>query len=154
MRSIELNMFINCPKNEVYDQLAEPINMIGLQPLLTTIDVLKEQKNTEGNLLRPFYMMETYHFLGLPVYRSRVYTVIALTRPKDELEIRVYRKLGVVIAHQFEFRQIKDDEERTHLVQKIRYEKGARLLESLVFEQAVRAQRALLTNLKVRLEKR
>jgi hypothetical protein len=153
MRSIELNMFINCPKNEVFDQLAEPINMIGLQPLLTTIDILNEQQNNDGSLLRPFYMMETHRWLGLPIYRSRVYTVISLTRPKDELELRVYRKPGIVLAHQFEFHQIKDDVERTHLVQKIRYEKGAKLLENLVFEQAVRAQRALLTNLKVRLEK-
>lgn len=154
MRTIELNMFINCPKNEVYDQLAEPINMIGLQPLLTAIDILKEQKNGEGSLLRPFYMVETHRWLGLPVYRSRVYTVISLTKPKDSLEIRLYRNPGVVIAHLFEFHRIKDDEERTHLVQKIRYEKGTRLLENLLFEQAVRAQRALLTNLKVRLEKR
>jgi hypothetical protein len=153
MRSIELNMFINCPKGEVYDQLAEPINMIGLQPLLTTIDILNEQKNNEGVLLRPFYMVETYWLLGLPVLRTRVYTVISLTRPGDGLEIRMYRKPGIVLAYQFEFRSIKDEEERTHLVQKIQYEKGAKILENFVFEQAVRAQRALLTNLKVRLEK-
>jgi len=153
MHAIELNMFINCPKGEVYDQLAEPINMIGLQPLLTTIDILKEQRNAEGILLRPFYMMETFRWAGLPVFRSRVYTVISLTRPREGLEIRMYRKPGIVIAHRFEFRSIKDEKERTHLVQKIQYEKGAKLLENLVFEQAVRAQRALLTNLKVRLEK-
>lgn len=153
MRSIELNMFINCPRGEVYDQLAQPINMIGLQPLLTTIDILKEQKNTEGVLLRPFYMVETYWLLGLPVLRTRVYTVISLTRPGDGLEIRMYRNPGIVLAHLFEFHSIKDEEESTHLVQKIQYEKGAKLLENLVFEQAVKAQRALLTNLKVRLEK-
>jgi hypothetical protein len=154
MRSIELNMFIDSPKNEVYDQLAEPINMIGLQPRLTTIDILKEQKNTEGIPLRPFYMVETYKLLGLPVLRTRVYTVIGLTRPKDRLEIRVYRKPGIVLLQQFEFRSIKDEEERTHLVQKISYEQGSKLLENLVFEQTIRAQRALLTNLKVRLEQR
>lgn len=153
MRSIELNMFIDCPKGEVYDQLAEPINMIGLQPLLTTIDILKEQKNSAGILLRPFYMVETYWLLGLPVLRTRVYTVISLTRPGNGLEIRMYRKPGIVLAHLFEFRSIKDEEERTHLVQKIQYEKGAKMLENMVFEQAVKAQRALLTNLKVRLEK-
>ena len=153
MRSIELNMFISCPKGEVYDQLAEPINMIGLQPLLTTIDILKEHKNNEGVLLRPFYMVETYWLLGLPILRTRVYTVISLTKPGDGLEIRMYRKPGIVLAYQFEFRSIKDEEEMTHLVQKIQYEKGAKILENFVFEQAVKAQRALLTNLKVRLEK-
>lgn len=154
MRSIELNMFIDCPKSEAYEQIAEPINMIGLQPLLTTIDILKEQRNGGGILLRPFYMVETYWLLGLPIYRTRVYTVISLTKPGEQLEIRMYRRFGIVLAYWFDFRSTADETERTHLVQKIIYEKGAKVMESFVFEQAVRAQRALLTNLKVRLEKR
>jgi len=152
MRSIELNMFIDSPRREVYDQLAEPINMIGLQPRLTTIDILKEQKNTDGLLLRPFYMVETYWLLGLPALRTRVYTVIGLTKPGNELEIWVYRRFGIVILHQFTLHQIEDEGDRTHLVQKVSYEKGTKILESIVFEQEVKAQRALLTNLKVRLE--
>jgi hypothetical protein len=153
MRSIELNMFINSPRREVYDQLTEPINMIGLQPRLTTIDILKDQKNGDGTLLRPFYMVETYWLLGLPIWKTRVYAVIGLTKPGSELEIRVFRKAGIVILHQFQLHRIKDEEERTHLVQKICYERGAKLLENLVFPQEVHLQRALLTNLKVRLEK-
>ena len=153
MRSIELNMFINCPKRDVYDQLSEPINMIGLQPRLTTIDILKEQRNTDGILLRPFYMVETYWLLGLPMLRTRVYTVIGLTKAGEELEIRVYRKPGILLLHQFEFRQVTDEAERTHLVQKISYERGTKVLENLVFQQVIAAQRALLSNLKVRLEK-
>ena len=154
MRSIELNMFINSPRHEVYDQLTEPINMIGLQPRLTTIDVLKEQKNADGILLRPFYMVERYWLLGLPIWRTRVYAVISLTKPGSELEIRVFRKAGLVILHQIQLHRIKDEEERTHLIQKISYEKGAKILEGIVFPQEIHAQRALLTNLKVRLEKR
>jgi hypothetical protein len=152
MRSIELNMFINSPRREVYDQLAEPINMIGLQPRLTAIDILKEKKKNEGILLRPFYMVETYWLLGLPVLKTRVYSVIGLTRPGDELDVRVYRNPGIVLLHQFIFHRIEDQEERTHIIQKISYEKGAKILEGFVFGQEVKAQRALLTNLKVRLE--
>jgi hypothetical protein len=72
MRSFELNIFIDRPRDEVFDQLAEPINMIGLRPRLTTIDVLKEQKDTEGVTLRPFYTVETYRWAGLPIFRSRI----------------------------------------------------------------------------------
>ena len=154
MRSIELNMFIDSPLRDAYEQLTEPINMIGLQPRLTTIDILKEQKNTDGLVIRPFYMVETYWFLGLPFLRTRVYTVIGLTKPGTELEIRVYRKPGIVILHQFNLHHIEDEGQRTHLVQKVNYEKGPKILESIMFGQEVKAQRALLTNLKVRLEKR
>lgn len=152
MRSFELNIFIARPQGEVYDHLAEPINMIGLQPLMTTIDILKEQRNTDGVMLRPFYMVETYRWTGLPILRSRVYSVMYLTKPGEELELYIYRKPGINIVYKFEFRQ--DEEERTHLIQKVNFERVNKLIENFVFNQAIKAQRALLTNLKVRLEKR
>ena len=151
MRSFELNIFINRPRNEVFDQLAEPINMIGLRPRLTTIDVLKEQKDTEGVVLRPFYTVETYRWAGLPVFRSRIYLVIHLTHPKQELTSRSYGKLGTRIAFHYEVHEVENG--KTHLLQKVQFEKVNRLIENLVYNEANRSQRAVLTNLKVRLEK-
>ncbi len=151
MRTFELNIFIDRSRNDVYDHLSEPVNMIGLQPYLTTIDILKEQKSATGVVLRPFNMVETYRWLGLPVFRSRVYTVINLTNPKREIVIRHYSKPGLEIAYQFEFHEI--EEQRTHLVQKAYFEKVNKLLERAVYKRANTAQRGLLTNLKVRLEK-
>lgn len=151
MRSFELNIFIDRPQGEVYDHLAEPLNMIGLQPLMTTIDILKEQKNTDGVLLRPFYTLETYRWTGLPILRSRVYSVIYLAKPREELELHLYRKPGIKIVYKFEFRH--NEEERTHLIQKANFEQVSKLIENFVFNQAIKSQRALLTNLKVRLEK-
>lgn len=151
MPAFELNIFIDRSRNDVYDHLSEPINMIGLQPYLTTIDILKEQKDAAGGVLRPFYMVETYRWLGLPIFRSRVYTVIHLTSPKREIIIRQYRKPGIQVAYQYEFHEI--EESRTHLVQKTFFEKVDKLLERAVYKRANTAQRALLTNLKVRLEK-
>lgn len=151
MRSFELNIFIDRLPHEVYDHLSEPINMIGLQPYLTTIDILKEQKDTNGVLLRPFYMLETYRWAGLPIFRSKVYTVIQLTNPKKELVIRHYNKTGAQIAYRYEFHQI--EEGRTHLIQKAEFEKVNKLFETSVYNRANKAQRGLLTILKVRLEK-
>lgn len=151
MRRYELNIFINRPPQEVYEHLAEPINMIGLQPWLTTIDILKEQKGADGIALRPFYMLITYHWLGLPVLRNRVYTVMHLTKPQDELELHVFSKPGLHILFHYLFQ--KTEEGYTHLVQILRFQKVSKLLESIVFNQAIHSQRALLANLKVRLEK-
>jgi hypothetical protein len=39
---------------------------------------------------------------------------------------------------------------RTHITQTINFERVSKLLEDYVFDQAVKDQRALLTNLKVR----
>jgi hypothetical protein len=47
----------------------------------------------------------------------------------------------------------ESEEWRTHLIQKVRFEKVSKLFENKVFNEAIINQRALLTNLKIRLEK-
>ncbi len=151
MRTFELNIFIDRSRDDVYEHVAQPINMIGLQPRLTTIDVLKEQQDANGVTLCPFYTVETSRLLGLPVLRRRVYSVIHLTNPPNELEIHVFSKPDAQIIYHYLFQE--SEEGRTHLIQKVRFEKVNKLLESFVFDQAIQTQRAFLTNLKVRLEK-
>lgn len=151
MSTFELNIFIDCPRDEVYEHLAQPINMIGLHPRLTTIDVLKEQKDVNGVVLRPFYTMQTYKWLGLPILRKRVYWVIHLTNIHSEMEFYVFSKPGVNIVYHYFFQET--EEGRTHLIQKVRFEKVNKLLENIIFNQATKTQRTLLANLKVRLEK-
>ena len=151
MRTFEQHIFIDRLKAEVYDHVSEPLNMIGLQPLLTTIDVLKEQTDESGITLRPFYTVEVFRWAGIPLMRNRIYSVIHLTKPKDELEFHVYSKPNIKIVFKYDFVQYNDL--RTHITQTINFERVSKLLEGLVFDQAVKAQRALFTNLKVRLEK-
>ena len=151
MRTFELNIFIDRPLLEVYNHLSEPINMIGLTPHMTSIDILKEQKDGDGIVLRPFYTMQTYKWLGLPVRKDRVYWVIHLTRPSSELEFHVFQKKNTQIVFHYLFQE--SEEWRTHLIQRVRFEKVNKLLENRVFHEAITTQRALLTNLKIRLEK-
>jgi hypothetical protein len=125
--------------------------MIGLQPLLTEIDVLKERTDSNGILLRPFYTVETFRLMGLRLYRNKVYSTIRLTKPKEELEFHEHRKPGIEIMFKYTFRQSNID--RTQIAQTVQFVKVNKLLENFVVEQAKQAQRALLSNLKVRLEK-
>ena len=150
MRSFELNIFIDRPAREVYEHISEPINMIGLQPFLTTIDILKEQKGNDGVTLRPFYMLVTYRWLGLPVLKNRVYCVMHLTKPPSELEFHLFSQPGIQIV--FHYLVQETEEGRTHLIQKVRFQQVSKLFENFVFNQAIQTQRALLANLKVRLE--
>jgi hypothetical protein len=151
MRRYKLNAFINRSPQEVYEHMAEPINMIGLQPLLTTIDVLKEQKDGNDVTLRPSYMVITYRWLGLPIFRNRVYIVLHLTKPFHELELHVFSKPGIHVVFEYHFQEM--EEGHTHLTQTIRFERVNPLFRTIVLSQANQTQRALLANLKVRLEK-
>ena len=150
MRSFELNVFIDCLRSEVYDHISNPINMIGLQPNLTSIDVLKEQMDEKGIILRPFYTLQTFRLAGFPVYRNRLYSVIHLTKPKEELEFHVYGKPNIYVIFRYAFTQ--DNDKRTHIKQTIDFVQISKILEAVVAKQANGAQRALLSNLKVRLE--
>src|SRR5215216_4583323 len=151
MRTFELNIFIDCPREEVYEHVSQPIDMIGLQPLLTTIDILKEQKDGSGVVLRPFHMVLPFRWLKLPILRKKIYSAIHTTKPPSELEFHVFSKPDVNLIYHYFFH--KTEEGGTHLIQKVRFEKVNKLLENLVFDQAIQAQRAMLANLKVRLEK-
>lgn len=151
MLTFEQHIFIDRRKDEIYDHISEPLNMIGLQPLLTTLDVMKEQTDENGITLRPFYTVEVFRWAGIPLMRNRIYSVIHLTKPRDELEFHVFSKPNIKIVFKYAFVQYNDL--RTHITQTILFEQVSKLLEDFVFEQAVKAQRALLTNLKVRLEK-
>ena len=151
MRTFELNIFIDRPNIEVYNHLSEPINMIGLTPHMTSIDVLKEQRDSNGIVLKPFYTMHTYNWMGLPIRRDRLYWVIHLTNPTSELEFHVFQKQNTQII--FHYLIQKSEEWRTHLIQRVRFERVNKLLENKVFNDAINTQRALLTNLKIRLEK-
>ena len=119
MRSLELNIFIDCKKERLYDHLSEPINMIGLQPLLTEIDVLKERMDENNVSTRPFYMVETIRWLGFPIFRNKIYSVIRLTKPKDELEIQVYSNLKTEIVFKYSFKEFND--QRTQITQTVKF---------------------------------
>lgn len=151
MRTFEQHIFIDRRKDEIYDHISEPLNMIGLQPLLTTLDVKNEQTDENGITLRPFYTVEVFRWAGIPLMRNRIYSVIHLTKPRDELEFHVFSKPNIKIVFKYAF--VQSNDLRTHITQTILFEQVSKLLEDFVFEQAVKAQRALLTNLKVRLEK-
>jgi hypothetical protein len=112
---------------------------------------MKELIAENGIALRPFYTVEVFRWAGIPLMRNRIYSVIHLTKPGDTLEFHVFSKPNIKIIFKYDFVQYNDL--RTHFTQTINFVQVHKLLEGFVFDQAVKAQRALLTNLKVRFEK-
>jgi hypothetical protein len=89
--------------------------------------------------------------MGLPVFRNKIYSVIRLTDPRNELEIRVYSRLKTEIIFKYAFKQSND--RRTQITQTVQFVRVNKLLETIMIHRAKLAQRAVLSNLKVRLEK-
>lgn len=152
MRTFELNIFIECKRDKVFDHISQPINMIGLQPLLTEMNVLEEKMDADGVILRSFETVETFRWLGLSLFRNRILSVIHLTKPKEKLEFHVYSKPNIEIIFKYSLQE--SNHIRTQITQTVHFVKVNKLLENFVVRQANLAQRALLSNLKVRLEKK
>jgi len=149
MRHFEQEIFINRTCRDVFEHLAEPKNFLSLQPLLTSLDVLPEQKDENGITLRPFYTVETFRWLGIPIMNNRIYSVAHLIDPHKKLRHLVQSNPGIEIEFNYTFEE-KDG--GTHLTQRVDILKVNFFLENFVYREALRVQRALLANLKERLE--
>lgn len=56
MRSFELNIFIDCKKDRLYNHLSEPINMIGLHPAPADRDRCAEGKDGREQCFDPPFL--------------------------------------------------------------------------------------------------
>jgi len=96
-------------------------------------------------------MVETIRWLKFPIFRNKIYSVIRLTKTRNELEIQVYSRLKTEIIFKYSFKELND--QRTQITQTIKLVHVNKLLGGIMFSQARHAQIALLSNLKVGLEK-
>jgi len=149
MRHFKQETFINRPCKDVYEHLAEPGSFLGLQPLLTSLDTLPEQRGEQGILLRPFYTVETFRWLGIPIINNRIHSTAHLVDPYKNLKYVTLSNPGIELEFNYTF---EDKEGNTHLTQTVDILKVSPLLESFVYREMVKAQRAILANLKSRLE--
>ena len=149
MRHFKQEIFIHRPCKDVYEHLAEPRNFLGLQPLLTSLDPLPEQQDENGITLRPFYTVETFRWAGIPLLNNRIHSTAYLIDPHKKLKHLVRSKPGIEIEFNYLF---EEQEGNTHLTQTVDIQKVSPLLENFVYHEALKAQGAVLANLKARLE--
>jgi hypothetical protein len=149
MRHFKLEIIIKRTCRDVYEHLATPVNFLGLQPLLTSLDALPEQQDENGVTLRPFYTVETFRWLGIPIINNRIHSTTYLVDPHKKLKHVVHSKPGIEIEFVYLF---EEKEGSTHLIQTVDIRKVHPFLENFVYREAVKAQRAVLANLKSRLE--
>jgi ligand-binding SRPBCC domain-containing protein len=149
MRYFEHDILIRRPRQWVYAHIAQPKNLMELQPLLTAVEPLKESIDADGIITRPFYSVETFRLGRLPIYNNRIYVTGKLTKPFDEMEYLVKSFPNIRIHFLYLF---QDENTATRLTQKVHILQVNPLLESFVFKEALRVQQIVLARLKERLE--
>ena len=138
-RSVE----IAAPLARVWAELSEPARFLGLQPLLVEV---REVAAPGG--ARAFEAVEVVRALGVPL-RSRLHVELRPERAAQRVCFATRAPLGIALAGEFALLALGAG--RTAVRESVTL-RCARPLRRFVARQAVRAQEALLANLKRRLE--
>ena len=134
---------IESPRARVFAELAEPQRFLGLQPLLRSV---REVPGADG--ARCFEAVEYVPLFGGLSMPSRLRVELAPDANETRVGFRTVAPLGIRLDGAFELLDVAGGTEVRESVAL----RCARWLRRFVAPQAMRAQEALLANLKQRLE--
>lgn len=144
---LEFQTQINTTPQTVYEHLRKPHNFLGLQPLL--IQVEKVQYHDQNNIETVSYdTVEAFRWLGLVLYKNRIHVQTVFTKPPHQLQTIVHSFPNITLNADFIFTPHQQGTQITEVVQI----QVPAWLAKFVTSQATQAQKALLANLKNRLE--
>ncbi len=151
MKIIELTFTqrINAPADRVYDELADPLNMLGLQPLLTDIKVQDVTSTAEDRVFR-YQTTESFRLFGLTIWKNRIDVTTQTSAKKRHIESFVRSPGGVTLTANYRFLW---DGQYTEITERMRIQCPA-MLANFVSRTARQVQQQTLLNLKNRLETR
>lgn len=141
----EHEIAIAAPLARVFAELAEPIRFLGLQPLLTSV-----REIAAGEGARAFEAMERVRLLGPLSMLSWLRVELRPDAEAGRIAFATSARLGVRLAGAF---SLCSEGSRTRVRQSVELYCAA-WLRAFVLPRAMRAQQALLENLKQRLESR
>ena len=148
--SFDLSERIVAPVERVYEHLSEPSSYLGLQPLLIEVLDTARGADNNGRPTRTFRSIERLRLLGMIPYRNSITTKMTLSRKNERIDFEVHSPGGVTLRSAFAF---SSDDGCCLLRDQVMLECPA-LLRSFVVNEATKAHRTMLENIKHRLEGR
>ncbi|MCU0670990.1 MAG: SRPBCC family protein [Myxococcota bacterium] len=139
----EHEIAIAAPLARVFAELAEPVRFLGLQPLLTSV-----REIAAGEGARAFEAMERVRLLGPLSMLSWLRVELRPDAAAGRIAFATHARLGVRLAGAF---SLCSDGGYTRVRHSVELH-CSRWLRGFVLPRAMRAQEALLANLKKRLE--
>jgi hypothetical protein len=144
-RTLEFATVIDRPVSLVYAHLANPANLLGLQPLLTSMSPIRET-TIDGCRAFTYETVETFRLCGIPLIHNRIQVQTILTTPDQRMDSHVRSAPNLTLAVSYDF-AAKD--RRTWLTERMTIT-VAWWLMGFVVQQATRVQQQTLANLKAR----
>lgn len=144
---LEFMVHIQRQVSVVYDHLAQPANLLGLQPLLSSISSVQEIEvdNKRGF---NYETVETFRIGPIPVLNNRIRVQTVLTEPNRQIDSIVQSKPNIRLDVHYQFTSLGDE---TAVVEQMLISVPA-WVSAYVVATARRVQEQTLDNLKHRLE--
>jgi Polyketide cyclase / dehydrase and lipid transport len=139
----EREVTVRAPAARVFAELAEPARFLGLQPLLASV---RELAGADG--VRVFAATERVPLVGPLALPSRLRVELRPDRAAQRIAFATRAPLGIALRGAF---ALAEADGATRVVESVELA-CAGWLRRFVLPQAIRAQEALLANLKRRLE--
>ena len=146
-RTLEFTVSIERPVVDVYDHLADPRNLLGLQPLLIEMSPIRESAEAD-RVVREYETVEAFRLFGRIVHRNRIRVRTTLTDPPTRMDSLVHSPGGVSLQVVYHFATERAGTRLTEVM----HLNVQPWLAGFVVSQARQAQRAVLARLKTRLE--
>jgi hypothetical protein len=145
--NLEFQAQINVLPQVIYDHLSDPHHFVGLQPLLTHVEAV--QFGERDGLKNVCYTtVEAFRWKGIVLYRNRIQVQTTFTSPPLQFTTTVHSFPKITLHVEYTFESLNGgtlvkEEMQIHVHS---------WLAGFVTSEATKAQTALLTNLKKRLE--
>lgn len=150
VNKVDKSIIIAVPPAEVYAEISEPNNLLGLQPLVVEVSPVSRSQDSEGNTVLTYQSVELFRLGGIVPYRNAIQVESTLFPEQWRMLSRVKSPLNIQLEFAY---QIKAAGQGTQLDLNINFTAPS-LIREFVLSQVNTAQDAVLVNLKTRLEAR
>jgi hypothetical protein len=140
--------FVHAPAHKIYEHLAEPLNYVGLSPLVGKVSDVAKNVNEQHQRIITYKTVENFQFLGFITYPNPLNVVMTLAQPNQQIISDVQSGMNVSVRFVFELQGQADG---TNITETITANSPA-LLSSFVVSQAKAVQQHRAKVLKQRME--
>lgn len=147
--TFECTALVNAPADKVFATVAEPLNMVGLQPFLIRCDILKKEVSADlRTRAYDVYFIERFHLLGPIRYDNKIRVHIDIQSEPRQVHFHVKSFPRIRLRSSYVF----EDQAGATLVRETVTVESPSLLASFVVKTARAAQERLLENLRRKLD--
>ena len=140
--------FIAAPADKIYSHLADPLNYIGLSPLIVSVRDVETSRDSQGHKIIHYASVERFNFLGFIHYDNPLKVTMTLAQPPTQLISDVVSPARVRVRFVFD---LQPDTDGTWIEETVTAQMP-RLLQGFVVAEAKRVQVERARILKERLE--